>query len=109
MINPHAPFDVAQPHVRGQPVLVALAVADQMLEQVVAHLAIALGWADAGLVHGLTDHPGGRLVEGSLGVAAQAEAIAAGDRGHDAGPRRRIIRLLAIAQAHAISRCILEL
>ena len=76
----------------GLPVLVAGAFAHELLQDVVADLAVPLRGADAGLFHGLADDPGHGAVMDALGSLDrdQGNRAASPRRGCRAGPACRL-------------------
>jgi len=88
VIEPHAPGDVGEPDVGREPVLVSRAIADDLLQLVVADRPLLDRGADAGLLHRLADELRHRPVERPAREFVEPGALPALDRGEDSGASR---------------------
>ena len=108
-IQPDPPFGIGELYVGGQPILVARTLFDQLVKDVVADLtrrcegrmpACSIAWLM---------HLGGRAIMRASGVWVEPGTVPLFDRRHNAGPRRCVSVLLAVPQADAIARRVLQL
>lgn len=89
-VNTHAAVYIWEPGVCCLPVLIARTCADQLVQNIVADLAMPLRWTDTGLLHSQADQPGGRPVTDAFGLRIEPRAGAAFDGSYDAWPRRTV-------------------
>ena len=79
MIEPHAPFNGIETNVGRQPILITRPLTDELFEEIIAHLAMALGGTNPRLIHRLADHLGRRPVVRPLRWALEPRAFATHD------------------------------
>ena len=97
-VEANATAGVGDLGVHGLPVLVAGAFAHELLQDVVADLAVPLRGSDTGLLHGLADDPGHGAVMDALGHGIEPGAVTSHDGGHDPRAGRLVAFLVLVAE-----------
>ena len=108
IVNTNSPTYVLQFRVRRLPILVARPLINDLLQDVVADLAMPLRWPNTRLIHCLADGLCCRPIMLPFGLRVQTATFTSFDSREDTQAGRRFSVLLPIAQADAESRCALQ-
>jgi len=82
-VQPHPPCDVRQLDMCHLPILIARSFTNELVKDVVTHLAATLRRSNTSLFHGLTDDLGGWAIVRSFGIWLEPRTVSSLNCRHD--------------------------